>query len=160
MRVFVVLGDTQLLWNCPPESKLLSLKDFISSTMNLNVHDFMISWKDEEGDDITILREEDINIALNIAIEDNRKDIKFYVMTKFYVIYPTYTEEREKEKEKEREETDERSESIDSILNSKSSDEKFGESVEFTPIFEENNNKELLSLLTTSLNDIYRKKKK
>lgn len=81
LRVKVVLEKDIRIWRCnKSESKLSSLKVFISKSFNIT--DFSLQYEDDENDRITISTEDDVEDGLALALKENRKSLKIYVISR------------------------------------------------------------------------------
>eukprot|EP01084_Bolivina_argentea_P299623 516486_1 len=82
MRAKVVLQDnitgvnTNVIWHYQKET-LKSLHELIQSCIHLN--NYTITFKDDDNDDITVLNQNDVNTAFDIAKSQNRPNTCYQI---------------------------------------------------------------------------------
>eukprot|EP01084_Bolivina_argentea_P266225 451486_1 len=82
MKVKVVHNKEIRVWKYPSRNKYRSLLSFIAKTFNLtNPSTYNLQYCDDEGDNINIRNDNDIDDALLCAKDESRKSLKIFLIS-------------------------------------------------------------------------------
>ena len=82
MKVKIVQNKDIRVWKYPSHNKYQSLLAYVAKTFGLSdPSQYSLQYKDDEGDNINIKNDEDIDDALDCAMEESRKSLKIFLET-------------------------------------------------------------------------------
>ena len=81
-KIKIIIGEEVRTWresDIKTECKLSALQSFVTKSFDLK-NDIILQYEDEEGDRITLTTSDDLNDALNFAVEQEKKSLKVFVI--------------------------------------------------------------------------------
>jgi hypothetical protein len=85
MKLKIVCGSDMRLFRYPTTDRYSALLLFIAARFSLAESDYSLYYSDDEGDNITISTDDDLEEAFGIAMSEERKSLKIFIIKKAHV---------------------------------------------------------------------------